>query len=88
MRLLVNFSQNMLSACIISRRTIYWAQWRTQKISAERAKFRHNHVMSQINFRESAEGTTILGGPGACPREIFVKSHLKVRIFVHSGSKF
>ena len=42
--------------------------WRTQKIS-EGAKFRHNRVTSQINFRGCAEGTTILGGPGACPRE-------------------
>jgi len=28
-------------------------------------KFRHNRVTSQINFRGSAEGTIILGGPGA-----------------------
>jgi len=28
------------------------------------AKFRHNRVTSQINFRGSAEGTTILGGSG------------------------
>jgi len=33
------------------------------------AKFRHNCVTPQINFRGNAEGTTILGGPGACPRE-------------------
>jgi len=52
------------------------------------AKFRHNRVTSQINFRWSSEGTTILGGSGACPRENFVKLHLKIRIFVHSGSKF
>jgi len=51
-------------------------------------KFRHNRVTSQINFRGSAEGTTILGGPGACPRENLAKLHLKIRIFVHSGSKF
>jgi len=46
--------------------------------------------MSQINFRGSAEGTTqtILGGPGACPRKNFAELHLKIRIFVHSGSKF
>jgi len=42
-------------------------QWRTQKISEGRAKFRHNHVTSQINFRGSAEGTTILGGSGGMP---------------------
>jgi len=63
-------------------------QWRTQKISEGGAKFRHNRVTSQINFRGSAEGTTILGGPGACPRESFAKLHLKRHIFVHSGSKF
>ena len=62
-------------------------QWRTQKIS-EGAKFRHNRVTSQINFRGSAEGTPILGGPRPCPRENFGKLHLKIRIFVHSGSKF
>ena len=39
-------------------------------------------------FRGSAEGTTILGGPGACSRETVAKLHLKIRIFVHSGSKF
>ena len=53
-----------------------------------RPSFRHNRVTSQINFRESAKGTTILGGPGACPRENFGKLNLKMRIFVHSGSKF
>jgi len=52
------------------------------------AKFRHNRVTSHINFRGSAEGTTILGGPGACPRENFAKLHLKIRIFVHYGRKF
>ena len=51
-------------------------------------KFRHNRVTSQINFRGSAEGTTIIGGPGAYPWENFAKLHLKIRIFVHSGSKF
>jgi len=35
-------------------------QWRTQKIS-EGGKFRHNRDVT-INFRGSAEGTTILGG--------------------------
>jgi len=42
--------------------------------------FRHNRVTSQINFKGSAEGTTILGGSGVI--------HLETRIFVHSGSKF
>jgi len=45
-------------------------------------------VLSQIYFRGSAEGTTILEGPGACSRENFAKLHLKIRIFVRSGSKF
>jgi len=45
-------------------------------------------VSSQINFRGSAEGATILGCPGAWSRENFAKLHLKIRIFVHSGSKF
>jgi len=64
------------------------AQWRTQKISEGGAKFRRNRVTSQITFRGSVEGTTILGSPGACPRENFAKLHVKIRIFVHSGSKF
>jgi len=63
-------------------------QWRMQKISDGGAKFRHDRITSQINFRGSAEGTTILGGPVACPGENFAKLHLKIRIFVHSGSKF
>ena len=64
-----------------------WSQWRTQKIS-EGGKFRHNRMSTQINFRGSAEGTTILGGSAAMPRENFTKLHLIIRIFVHSGSKF
>jgi len=40
-------------------------------------KFCHNCVTSQINF-----------GPGACTRKNFAKLHLKIRIFVHSGSTF
>ena len=63
------------------------SQWRTQKISDGVAMFRHNRVTSK-NFRGSAEGTTMLGGSGACPRENFAKLHLKTRIFMHSGSKF
>jgi len=51
-------------------------------------KFRNNRVTSQISFRGSAEDTTILGDPGARPLENFAKLHLKIRIFVHSGSKF
>jgi len=34
------------------------------------AKFRHNRVTSQINFRGSAEGTTFLGSPGDAPGKI------------------
>jgi len=49
---------------------------------------RHNRVTSQINFRKSGESTTILGGSGGMPWENFAKLHLKIRIFVHSGSKF
>jgi len=30
-------------------------------------KFCHNRVKSKINFRGSAEGTTILGGSGGMP---------------------
>jgi len=63
-------------------------QWRTQKISEGEAKFRHNRGTSQINFRGSVEGTTILGGSGAFPLENFAKLHLKICIFVHSGSTF
>jgi len=44
-------------------------------------QFRHNRVTSQINFRGSAGGTIILGGPGACPRENIAKLHIKIRIF-------
>jgi len=42
-------------------------QWRTQKISDGGSKFRHNRVTSQINFRGSAESTTIQGGSGCMP---------------------
>ena len=57
--------------------------------SGVRRKFpRGGKVSSQINFRGSAEGTTILRGPGACSQVNFAKLHLKIRIFVHSASKF
>jgi len=36
-------------------------------------KFRHNRVTSQINFRGSAEGTTILGVSGGMPPGKFCK---------------
>jgi len=36
-------------------------------------KFRHNRVTSQINFRGSAEGTTILGESGNMPPGKFCK---------------
>jgi len=39
----------------------------------EGGKFRHNRVISQINFRGSAEGTTILRGSGGKPSEKFCK---------------
>jgi len=42
-------------------------QWRRQNISEGGANFRHNRVTSQINFRGSDEGTTILGGFGGMP---------------------
>jgi len=53
-------------------------QWRTQKLSEGGASFativrRHNRVTSQINFRGSAEGMTILGGSGGMPPEKFCK---------------
>jgi len=64
-------------------------QWRTQKISEGGAKFRHNRVTSQINFR-----TTIVEGSGSMPPGKFGKItpkntqitpkithlHLKIRI--------
>jgi len=59
-----------------------------RKFPGGEANFCNNRVTSQINFRGSAESTTILGGPAACPRENFAKLHLKIRIFAHSGSKF
>jgi len=36
-------------------------------------KFRHNRVTSQINFRGSAKGTTILGEAGGMPPGKFFK---------------
>jgi len=45
------------------------------------AKFCHNRVTSQINFRGSAEGMTILGSAEACPRENFAKLHQKYAFF-------
>jgi len=61
-----------------------------QKISEGRAKFRHNRVTSQINFRGSAEGTTILGGPGAwaCEGMLPGKFCKITPKNVHSGRKF
>jgi len=37
------------------------------------AKCRHNRVTSQINFRGSAKGTTIVGGSGGMPPRKFCK---------------
>ena len=51
-------------------------------------KFCHNCVTSQINFKGSAVGTNILGWSGDMPRKNFAKLSLKIRIFLHSGSKF
>jgi len=82
------FSRFFLTEFVYDTSGGIYIQWRAQKISEGRGKFRHNRVTSQINFRGSAEGSTILGGPEACPRENFAKLHLKIRIFVHSGSKF
>ena len=45
-------------------------------------------MTSLINFTGSAEGTTILEWSGGMPQEYFAKLHLKIQIFVHSGSKF
>jgi len=59
-----------------------------RKFLRGRNKFRHNRVKSQINLRGGAKGATTVGGLGACPQENFAKVHLKIRIFVHSGSKF
>jgi len=55
-------------------------QWRTKKISEGGTKFRHNRLTLHINFRGSA-------GSGGMPQGT-TKLHLKIRIFVHSGSKF
>jgi len=58
-------------------------------ITGVRRKFQMGgQVPSQTTFSGSAEGTTIVEGPGACSREYVAKLHLKIRIFVHSGSKF
>jgi len=51
-------------------------------------RFRHNRVTSQINFGEVPKARPFSGSPGACPQENFANLHLKIRIFVHSGSKF
>ena len=40
------------------------------------------------NQMGSAEGTTILGWSEVMPQKNFAKLHLKIRIFMHSGSKF
>jgi len=63
----VSFSQEALFS------DVPYNQWRTQKISDGRAKFRHSRVTLQINFRGSAEGTTILGASGGMLLGIFCK---------------
>ena len=50
-------------------------------------KFCQNRVTSQVNFKGSGEGP-ILEWSGGITREHFAKLHLKIRIFVHSGSQF
>ena len=70
---------------------LYQGDWRTRYTTAQSTsvahaenfrggKFRHNHVMSQINFRGSAKGTTIriLGGPGYAPRKCLQNYTLEV----------
>jgi len=57
---------------VLTKTTYCNIQWRTQKIS-KGGKFRHNRVTSQINFRGSALGTTILEGPGSMPPGKFCK---------------
>jgi len=62
---------------------LYYSQWCTQNISEGgqvspkscdvTIVWRHNLVASQINCRESAEGTTILGGSGGTPLGKFCK---------------
>ena len=55
-----------------------------RKFPKGRNKVSHN----RHNFMGSAEGTTIQRRPGGMPRKNFAKLHLKMRILVHSGSKF
>jgi len=60
----------------------------SRKFPRGEAKFRHNRVTSQTNFRGNDESTTIVGESGGILRINFAKLYLKLRIFVHSGSKF
>jgi len=46
------------------------------------AKFRYSRVTSQINFRGSAEGTTILGGSRGMPSGKFCKITPKNKAFL------
>jgi len=62
--------------------TIISLQWRTQKISGGGQSFvtiawRHKSTLEEVP--KTRRGL---------PRENFAKLHLKIRIFVHSGSKF
>ena len=60
----------------------------SRKFPRVRPKFCHNHVTSQINYVESAEGTIILGWSRGMPWKTLAKLLRKLRIFVHSESKF
>jgi len=51
------------------------------------AKFRHNRVTSQIHFRGSAEGTTMLGVSGGMPPGKFCKITPKDTHFCASWKK-
>ena len=62
-------------------------QWRSQKVSIEGLKFRRT-VTPQINNMESTEGKTIVGWSVEHATEKICKITLKLRVFVHSGSKF
>jgi len=60
-----------------------------ENFRGEAQVFRHSRVTSQINFRGSAEGTTISKEVrGRAPGKMLQKSRLKIRVFVQSGSKF
>jgi len=79
---------------------VYYEQRRMQKISEGKKQVSSQscEVTNQLKGRcqrsdhcrgsggMPPKGATTVGGLGACPN--FAKVHLKIRIFVHSGSKF